>query len=133
MVENVYMVEQRNNARFQSFAKVIIHSKGKKQALLKDISITGCRVESVEFAEIEPKAQYKLKIIPEEASEIGTFNLVVEAKWSGAMVDSYEYGFCITGSPKGRQFQRYVDYLSWRYSQGKSMTSDAGEEVPQTI
>jgi hypothetical protein len=40
----------------------------------------------------------------------------VEARWVRGGDYSCEVGFSITASPKGKAFQRYVDYLSWRSS-----------------
>ena len=126
-------IEQRKNVRYESSATVIIEDSNKDTAMLKDISITGCRVELPACAAVEQHKQYKLKIVPESASNIESFFLTAESKWIGAGAGSYLFGFCIVKSPTGKQFQRYVDYLSWRYSQGNSMTSDAGSGVTPII
>jgi hypothetical protein len=42
----------------------------------------------------------------------------VESKWIHAAGYSCEIGFSILESPKGRSFQHYVDYLSWRSAMG---------------
>ena len=123
------MVDQRKNIRYETSAKVIIKNVSDEKAQLKDISVTGCRIELVNYAEIKPNTRYKLKIIPEQTSEVESFFLAVESKWIGTEVNSFEFGFSIIESPKGKQFQRYVDYLSWRYSQGNSMTGDSGSEI----
>ena len=126
-------IEQRKDARYESSAKAIIEGASKETALLKDISVTGCKVELPAYAAIEQNKKYKLKIIPESASNVESFFLTVESKWIGAGADSYAFGFLIIESPKGKQFQRYVDYLSWRYSQGNSMTGDGGSGISPAI
>jgi hypothetical protein len=55
-----------------------------------------------------------MNILPEENSGIGSFELVVECKWIHTADYSCDIGFVIIKSPKGKTFQRYVDYLSWR-------------------
>jgi hypothetical protein len=66
--------------------------------------------------DIMPDTHYKLEIIPESAAGIGVFELSVESKWIRSGGYSCEIGFSILESPKGKLFQRYVDYLSWRNS-----------------
>jgi hypothetical protein len=56
--------------------------------------------------------------------------MTAEARWIRVNVNTSEAGFMIIDSPKGKQFQNYVDYLSWRYSHGKSMTSEDISEPP---
>ena len=116
------MTEQRKNTRYQTLAKVKIEGIDEGEALLKDLSVTGCCVECTAYVETKLEIQYKLTIIPESASKIGAFDLMVKSKWIHAESYACEVGFVIIESPKGKSFQRYVDYLSWRYSMGNSMT-----------
>ena len=84
------------------------------EALLKDLSITGCCVECTVFVDAKPNTPYTLEIIPDSAAKIAPFELQVESRWVRAVGYSCEIGFTISVSPKGRDFQRYVDYLAWR-------------------
>ncbi|GHT56299.1 hypothetical protein FACS1894109_04810 [Spirochaetia bacterium] len=115
-----YSPENRKNIRYRTLAKVRIHGILGEESLLKDLSVTGCCVECTSLADIGPNNQYKLEIIPEKAAKIGQFELEVEVKWVRSGADSSEVGFSITASPKGKLFQRYVDYLSWRAETGQS-------------
>lgn len=81
---------------------------------MKDLSITGCRVECSVYADIKPGTIYTVEILPESASNIEAFELQVETKWLRASGYSCDVGFYIVESPKGKGFQRYVDYLAWR-------------------
>jgi hypothetical protein len=99
---------------------VRIHGVLGEESLLKDLSVTGCCVECTSLADIHPNARYTLEVIPEKAAKIGKFELPVEAKWVRSGAYSGEAGFIITASPKGKLFQRYVDYLSWRAGTGQS-------------
>jgi hypothetical protein len=126
------MIEKRKNSRFLTTAKVVIKEFGNREFQLKDLSITGCRLEYPIDTEISLDKQFTIKIIPETEANIRPFSISIESRWVRVSSNSYEAGFMITDSPKGKQFQNYVDYLSWRYSQGKSMTSEVVSE-PSTI
>jgi len=84
--------------------------------LLKNISITGCCVECAGKVDIQLTAQYHLVIKPEKESHIGAFDLTVDCKWVRDDGHGTELGFGIIASPKGKQFQFYVDYLAYRHS-----------------
>lgn len=111
------MSEKRKHPRYVSQAKVRIPQIAGGEILLKDISITGCGIESTVILDLILHNQYKLEVLPEKSSKIGHFELLVEPVWTHAAGYSFEAGFVIVKSPGGRQFQRYVDYLSWRQPQ----------------
>ncbi len=71
-------------------------------------------MESTELIDIKPDDRFSIEIICEPASKIGSFTLQVETKWVRVKDGVCEAGFSITASPVGGQFQRYVDYLSFR-------------------
>jgi len=127
------MMEKRKNSRFNTIAKVTIKEFGKEEFQLKDLSITGCRIEYPLDVEILLDMRFSLKIIPEKEAKIHTFSITAEARWIRVSSNSCEAGFMITASPKGKQFQNYVDYLSWRFSHGKSMISDDLSEPPSIV
>ena len=118
MGENIIMIEMRKNARYQSLAGAKIEGVSEGDTLLKDISVTGCKVECTTYVEIKLNMQYKMEVIPESAAKIGGFDLLVESRWIHSAGYSSEIGFAIIESPKKKLFQRYVDYLSWRASKG---------------
>ena len=123
MGENIYMNEKRKDIRFETLAKVRIKEIGKESFPLRDLSVTGCRVECPIEKDIMPNMLFSLEIIPEKPSKIKLFTIKVESKWVRVGVCTCEAGFLIVDPPKGEQFQRYIDYLSWRYSRGESMTN----------
>jgi hypothetical protein len=108
------MFEQRRNIRYPTLARVRIPDVFKGEAFLKDLSITGCCIECTMHIDIQIKFPYKIEVLPETASAIDKFDLSVESCWIRAGGYSREIGFLITASPKGKLFQRYVDYLVWR-------------------
>ena len=85
----------------------------KIEILVKDLSITGGCLKCHKKTEIRTGARYSVEIIPEKTAGIGKFDLAVDFKWVHDMGNSIEFGFFILESPKGKLFQRYVDYLSW--------------------
>ena len=125
MGENICMMEMRKNVRYRSVAKARINEVTEGETLLKDISITGCRVECTSYAEIGLHSQYKIEIIPEDPAKIGAFEILAEASWIRTEGYSGEIGFFIVESPKRRQFERYVDYLAWRYSKSSGTAGPA--------
>ncbi|MDR0600073.1 MAG: PilZ domain-containing protein [Treponema sp.] len=108
--------EQRKNRRFPSSARARIPGAFSGDALLKDLSITGCRIECTEHADVQEKKEYAITIYPEDVSGIGKFDLLGECEWLNPGTYSCDIGFDIKRSPTGKVFQRYVDYLTWRSS-----------------
>jgi hypothetical protein len=106
--------EKRKNRRYPSIARVRIPEAFSGEALLKDLSITGCRIECTMRVDVQEKTDYKIILHPEESAGIGHFDLLAECKWLRLGGYAYEIGFDIKESPKGKDFQKYVDYLSWR-------------------
>jgi hypothetical protein len=108
------MFEKRKSARYPALAKALIVDIFDGEALLKDLGITGGCVEYTMFVDVKPNTPYTIRIIPDSAAQIAAFELQVESRWVRSGGYSCEIGFTITESPKGRDFQRYVDYLAWR-------------------
>jgi hypothetical protein len=106
--------ENRRHTRYRAFARVKFPNHLGEESLLKDISVTGCCVECTSLMNLEPGIQYTLELIPENAAKIGRFNLEVKSVWIRPGDYSSDVGFSIVASPKGKLFQRYVDYLAWR-------------------
>ena len=129
MVQNILMIEMRKNIRYHTLAKARIEGAFEGETLLKDISITGCRVECTSYAEIKLHSRYRVEIIPEDTANVGMFDLLAESTWIHTEGYSCEIGFMIIEFPRKKLFQRYVDYLSWRYSQGNSMVGGNTSET----
>ena len=108
------MFEKRKSTRYPTLARVLAPDIFEGEAVLKDLSITGCCVEYTMIVDVKPDTRYTLKVLPESTAKISSFELQVESRWVRAGGYSCEIGFTIVESPRGRDFQRYVDYLSWR-------------------
>jgi hypothetical protein len=106
------MSEKRKNSRYQALACARIPEVLEGEGIVRDISVTGCRVEYTAIADIPLNTQYELQVIPEKSSKVDLFELQVESKWVRNDGYSTEVGFLIVASPTGKHFQRYVDYLA---------------------
>ncbi|MDR0399956.1 MAG: PilZ domain-containing protein [Treponema sp.] len=106
--------ESRFHTRYRGFARVKFQGQVGKDNILKNISVVGCCVECTSVADIQVDNVYVLDVIPEAAARIGHFELEVKAVWIRAEGYSGDVGFSILASPRGKLFQRYVDYLSWQ-------------------
>ena len=84
------------------------------EALLKDISVTGCRIECTMHVDIEENSEHTITVCPEDNAGIGRFDLLVMCKWINSGSYTCNIGFSIKKSPGKKDFERYVDYLSWR-------------------
>jgi hypothetical protein len=109
-------MDNRKNHRYRTLARARLPGILDGENLLKDLSVTGCRVECTSCADIKPDSQYQIEILPESAANIDKFELTVQTKWIRFGEYASEVGFVIIASPKGKLFQRYVDYLGYRAS-----------------
>ena len=110
------MPESRKSPRYRTLAHACIPGIMEGENLLKDISVTGCCVESTVVVDLKPDTEYFIEIRPEVVSRIDKFKLQVERKWIRNDGYSTEVGFNIIASPKGKQFEHYIDYLAYRSS-----------------
>jgi hypothetical protein len=106
--------DKRRHPRFSAQARVRIPELFDGEAMLKDISITGCGIETTMHIDAKLGEQFDMEVICEAESKIGKFSVQVEPVWVRMRDYSCTAGFSIIASPKGKQFQRYVDYLAFR-------------------
>jgi len=107
-------IEKRKSPRFLSIAKARIPQAFTGEAILKNISVTGCCIECTMHVDMEENSQYTITVYPEDNTDIGCFDLLAECRWIHPDGDSWGIGFEIKKSPGKKNFERYVDYLSWR-------------------
>jgi hypothetical protein len=79
------------------------------QAVLRNISDTGFRMESKTFVEIETGANYLVSISPEVFMGIKSFDVTVEVRWILSSPEKFSIGFMVTQNNPA--FKRYVEYL----------------------
>ena len=106
--------EQRKNPRYHSVCRAHIDNALKSDAVLKNISVTGCCLEcSVDSDGFKQNQIYKINIEPEKAAHTEKFELEVECKWIHKKVDTCEVGLQIISFPTGKGFLSYVNYLAF--------------------
>lgn len=108
------MFDKRAYPRYSSLAQARLESVDYATGLLRDLSITGCRLEFSVALALETGKEYRILIYPEANSRIDPFEIVGESRWNRAGYDAFEIGFFIRTSPSGKAFERYLDYLAWR-------------------
>ncbi|MDR2419479.1 MAG: PilZ domain-containing protein [Treponema sp.] len=110
------MEKQRKYDRYKTMAQARVPALFEGESLLKDISVTGCCIECTMQVEVHPDTKYAIVVEPEATSQIEPFELTAEYRWNRSSLDACTIGFFIVESPKGKQFQRYVDYLAYHSS-----------------
>jgi hypothetical protein len=106
--------EKRISPRYRAVCRAHIDSAPKFDAVLKNLSITGCCLEcNLNSDKLNPSNVYKIGIEPEKSAHISEFELEVECRWIRKKNETCEVGFHILDFPKGKSFQSYVDYLAY--------------------
>ena len=109
-------IEMRDSPRYNTIARARIPGVLEGDNLVKNLSITGCCLECAAFCDIKPNEKYNIIIKPEATADIEEFDLQVECRWVHNGDYCCDVGFQIVASPKGKRFQRYVDYLVYHSS-----------------
>ena len=107
------MFKSRDNVRYTGHAYAIISGVVEDKIPLKNFSITGCCIETAIHIDISLYNTYSIEIIPEKESKVKNFAVSAEARWVQAVGNIQYVGFYFTASPKGKLFERFVDYVSW--------------------
>jgi hypothetical protein len=105
----------RKTPRYESGGQVYIAEVLDTKAVLKNLSSSGLCIESEEFMDIVPHAQYSVNIVPEEESDINPFTVTIESKWIRTRKDRSESGFVIVippGTSAEDLFNEYLNFLS---------------------
>jgi hypothetical protein len=99
--------------RYTSIARVRINGF-EGEAVLRNISTGGFRMESRTYAAITVGDHYTMRIKPEAGSGLSPFDLEVEVRWIQSTETSFSSGFLIIKSPANRPFEKYIDYIKTR-------------------
>ncbi|MDR2747959.1 MAG: PilZ domain-containing protein [Treponema sp.] len=95
--------------RYECLVKVGINGY-EGQAVLKNISQTGFRMESKTFVEIEAGSTYVMHVMPEITTGVKPFDVTVEIRWMQSSPDKFSLGLMVT-DVENRSFQKYVSHL----------------------
>jgi hypothetical protein len=99
--------------RYTSIARVGINGF-EGEAVLRNVSTGGFRMESRTYAAIGLGEHYVMQIKPEAVSDLRPFELEVEVRWIQSTETSFNAGFLVTKPPADRSFEKYIDYIKTR-------------------
>jgi hypothetical protein len=99
--------------RYSSVARVCINGF-EGEAVLRNISTGGFRLESRTYAAITVGEHYVMQIKPETASKLPPFELEVEVRWIQSTETNFTSGFLIVRPPSGRSLENYIEYIKTR-------------------
>ncbi|MDR1626717.1 MAG: PilZ domain-containing protein [Spirochaetia bacterium] len=102
--------ENSRAPRYASLARISINGF-EGEAVLRNVSIGGFRMESKTYAAITGGERYAIRIKPETASRLSAFELEVEARWVKSTEASFTSGFLVTKPPTDRSLEKYIDYI----------------------
>ncbi|MDR1949586.1 MAG: PilZ domain-containing protein [Spirochaetaceae bacterium] len=110
IVEQVESNGSPRAPRYNSWARVGINGF-EGEALLRNISRGGFRMESRTFVAITIGEIYAMSITPEASTLLTPFDLEVEVRWVRSTESSFNAGFAVTKALSNRGFEKYVEYL----------------------
>jgi hypothetical protein len=96
--------------RYTSLARISMNGF-EGEAVLRNVSIGGFRMESKTYVTITVGDRYAIVIKPENASRLQAFEMEVEVRWVKSSETSFNCGFSITKPPDGRSLEKYIDYI----------------------
>jgi hypothetical protein len=102
--------------RYNSIARVRINGF-EGEAVLRNVSIGGFRMESRTYAAVKAGEYYTMWIQPEAAAGIERFKLDVEVRWIQSSETSFAAGFLIVSAPTDNSYEKYIDSIKGK---GKS-------------
>jgi hypothetical protein len=108
--ETVEVAKVPRKPRYGCVARVGINGF-EGEAVLKNISAGGFRMESRTYAAIAVGEHYTMQIKPEAASGLKLFELEVEVRWIQSAETKFSAGFLVVKAPADRSFEKYVDHI----------------------
>jgi hypothetical protein len=96
--------------RYNSIARVRINGF-EGEAILRNVSIGGFRMESRTYAAIKEGEYYTMWIQPEASAGIKAFDLEVEVRWIQSSETIFAAGFLIVSAPNNNYYEKYIDYV----------------------
>jgi hypothetical protein len=111
--EAALLQEPPRAPRYATVARVCINGF-EGEAVLRNISSGGFRMESRTYAAITVGERHTMQIKPEKTSALQAFELEVEARWVQSSETSFNSGFLIIKPPADKSFENYINYIARR-------------------
>jgi hypothetical protein len=102
--------DKRREPRYSTVARIRINGF-EGEAVLRNINSGGFRMESRTYAAITVGERYGMKIIPESASNISSFDLEIEVRWVQNTEKSFSSGLQVASPSANKIFDKYVNYV----------------------
>jgi hypothetical protein len=106
--------------RYNSVARVRINGF-EGEAVLRNVSIGGFRMESRTYAAIQVGERYTMWIQPESSANVSVFELEVEVRWVQSNETSFSCGFLIVSVPINPYYAKYIDRIKMTFPEGKEI------------
>ena len=84
------------------------------EAQLGNISVSGCSIQSVTYANITPNDVYQVKIIPGREDNMKPFDLKLKLSWTKSSETVFIAGFELEDIKDSPKLKNYVDVLHSR-------------------
>jgi hypothetical protein len=96
------------------------------EGLLKNISFSGCCLESVTYAALVPNQAYKVRINPGADVNLNPFTLNLTVNWTRSSEMSFEAGFSLEPGQKDHYLEQYAGQLQTQGIQPEYGNMDRG-------
>jgi len=106
--------KERDMPRFATNAEISV--KGfEGEGLLKNVSSTGCCMESVTYVAVKPAEVHQVSINPDSGDKKnGSFTLELTVSWTRSSETSFEAGFHLGAGQTGALLKQYTETLKSR-------------------
>ena len=109
--DQLAVFQMRETPRFASGAGISIEGF-EGEGLVRNISMTGCCMESVTYVAIKPNDVYQVRIIPGANEKIEPFTMKLTVTWIKSCETLFEAGFHVEGGQAGSSpIKQYAERL----------------------
>ena len=84
------------------------------EGMMKNLSVSGCCLESVTYAAITPNQTYQARISPGPEINLDPFTLRLTVSWTKSSETVFEAGFVLEKGKKDQRLEQYVKQLQTR-------------------
>ena len=110
-LNNMSVVEQRNNVRYEDFARITCPDICFLQGVLLDISESGCKIRFPVPVTVDYDKDYEITIQPSCKFGLNPFSTVIHPVWENDSSETPEVGFVILQSPGIPSLLKYLEIL----------------------
>ena len=108
--DQLAVYHEREKPRFAIKAGISIdgfEGEGK----IDNISVSGCRMESVTYAALAHDQVYQARIIPDDGEKLDPFNIKLKLNWTKSSEALFQAGFTVESGQSNAQLNQCVEKL----------------------